>query len=69
MSLLSALNRERYGPITLAVTAFIIYLFVYFEFNLSLTTCFTDKNWNFYPLELVLEQYGLVLLILLWAYL
>lgn len=47
MSLLSALNRERYGPITLAVTAFIICLFVYFEFNLSLTTCFTDKKVEF----------------------
>ncbi len=47
MSMFSALNRERYGPITLALTAFIICLFVYSKFNLSLTTCFTDKKVEF----------------------
>ncbi|MEG0131858.1 MAG: hypothetical protein RSA22_01080 [Acinetobacter sp.] len=47
MSLLSPLNRERYGPITLALIAFIICLFIYFKFDLSLTTCFTDKKVEF----------------------
>ncbi|MCO8106947.1 hypothetical protein [Acinetobacter indicus] len=47
MSIFSGLNRERYGPIVFALVASIICLIVYLKYDLSLTTCFTDKKAEF----------------------
>ncbi|MGE8559879.1 MAG: hypothetical protein ACN6NJ_02865 [Acinetobacter sp.] len=47
MSIFSGLNRERYGPIVLALAAFTICMAVYLKYDLSLTSCFTDKKAEF----------------------
>ncbi|MCU4561620.1 hypothetical protein [Acinetobacter pittii] len=47
MNIFSALNRERYGPIFIALVTSIVCLTVYLKFGLSLTICFKEKNAEF----------------------